>query len=55
MKTMAFAYQIAWNFQSSSKRSIFASTTPDVALPGTPGGPLSTVLFSNAYIWMLWG
>jgi hypothetical protein len=38
-KTTAFAYQVAWNFQSSSQRSIFASTTPDVALPGTPGGP----------------
>ena len=50
-KTTAFAYQVAWNFQSSSQRSIFASTTPDVALPGTPGGPLIyRPLFKGLYL-----
>jgi hypothetical protein len=50
-KTTAFAYQVAWNFQSSSQRSILASTTPDVALPGTPGGPpIHRPLFKGLYL-----
>jgi hypothetical protein len=50
-KTTAFAYQVAWNFQSSSQRSIFASTTRDVALPGTPGGPpIHRPLFKGLYL-----
>jgi hypothetical protein len=50
-KTTAFAYQVAWNFQSSSQHSIFASTTPDVALPGTPDGPpIHRPLFKGLYL-----
>jgi hypothetical protein len=50
-KTTAFAYQVAWNFQSSSQCSIFASTTPDVGLPGSPGGPpIHRPLFKGLYL-----
>jgi hypothetical protein len=37
-KTMAFTYQVAWNFQSSPQRSIFASAG-DGTVTGTPNGP----------------
>ena len=37
-KILAFTYQVAWNFQSSLQRSIFASNV-DGSVTGTPNGP----------------